>query len=726
MMRPLPHLCTVLLMSSFHVGVANEMPNQNTNPLKCSRADLPTPPSAKKRPHSSVHHGIELTDDYVWLRDPVWKGPEDGVKDPDIMNYILAENEYHDAVMDPIAPERERLFQQIKGYVAEVDESVPVKDGAYYYWSRQAKNQNYPVRYRKKGMDGQPEIYFDANQESEGKDFYQVGGFNISPNGELLIYKVDTSGNEFFTLRIRNLLTGEELPDTIESIAGTVWLPDGTGFYYSEFTPEWRTKKIFLHKLGTDKAEDILIVEETNDIRTIGLGQSFDERYIFIESKSNDENSVSYIDTQDPARTIHPLFDLQDNHRYEIEHHNGYFYVLTNDQGDNMRLARLPVGGNPDALEELIAHDPATYITSFLPYKDQFVLAFKRLGLETFSVMDPVTFKLRAIEFMDPAYDVSLIPTYYEDDGLRYSYSSMARPSTTIEVKFKDLQSTILKTQEIGSGFNPDLYTVERLWIDARDGVKVPVSLAYRKDKYQKGTDSPLMLYGYGSYGIAIPPYFSGQALLWMDNGFAYAIAHPRGGDDLGYQWYLDGKYLNKENTFNDFADCAKALVQQGYVQHGNIATMGGSAGGMLMGAMANRYPDLFKVVIAAVPFVDVMNTMLDETLPLTPGEFKEWGNPIESNEYFRYMLGYSPYDNMRQQAYPAMYVTGGLTDPRVTYWEPAKWMAKLRGLNTGSLPSIMHMNITAGHAGASRRDDALRERADFLAFTHYVFGLGK
>lgn len=725
-MRSLPYFCTILLMSSFHVGVAQDMPNPPYNSLNNSTDSLPVPPFAEKRPHISTHHGVERNDDYAWLRDPAWKGPEDGVKDSAIMNYILAENGYHDAVMTPLQSERDRLFNQIKGYVAEVDESVPVKDGAYYYWSCQTKNQNYPVRYRKKGIDGQAEIYFDANKESEGHSFYQAGGLNISPNGELLIYKVDTSGNEFFTLRIRNLLTGEELTDTIESIASTVWLPDGTGFYYSEFTPEWRTKKIFLHKLGTAKSEDILIAEETDDVRSIGLGQSFDERYIFIESGSKDENSISYIDLQDPTRAVRSLFGLTENRRYEVEHHNGYFYVLTNDQGDNMRLGRLPVGGNPDALEELIAHDPQTYITGFLPYKEQFVLSFKRLGLETFSVMDPVTFKMRAIEFMDPAYEAGLIPTYFEDDGLRYSYSSMACPNSTVEVKFADLKSTILKTQEIGSGFDPDLYTVERLWIDARDGVKVPISLAYRKDKYQKGTDSPLMLYGYGSYGYAIPAYFSSQALLWMDNGFAYAIAHPRGGDDLGYQWYLDGKYLKKESTFNDFADCAKALVSQGYVQHGNIATMGGSAGGMLMGTMANRYSDLFKVVIAAVPFVDVMNTMLDETLPLTPGEFKEWGNPIESEEYFRYMLGYSPYDNMRAQNYPAMYVTGGLTDPRVTYWEPAKWMAKLRELNTGRLPSIMHMNITAGHAGASRRDDALRERADFLAFTMHVFNLGE
>ena len=725
-MRSLPYFCTVLLMSSFHVGVAQDMQNSTTASTKHALDSQLVPPRAQKRPHVSTHHDIELMDDYAWLRDPSWKGPEDGVKDSAIMDYVTAENAYHDAVMGPLQPERDRLFSQIKGYVAEVDESVPVKDGDYYYWSRQEKDQNYPVRYRRKGTDGPAEVYFDANKESEGHSFYQAGGLNVSPNGELLIYKMDTSGNEFFTLRIRNLLTGEELSDTIESVASTVWLPDGTGFYYSEFTPEWRTKKIFLHILGTTKSDDILIAEEKDDVRNISLGQTFDERYIFIESGSKDENSISYIDLQDPTRAVQTLFDLTENRRYEVEHHNGYFYVLTNDQGDNMRLTRMPVGGNPDALEELIAHDPATYITGFLPYKNQFVISFKRLGLETFSVMDPVTFKMREIQFMDPAYEAGLIPTFYEDDGLRYSYSSMARPSTTIEVKFADLKSTILKTQEIGSGFDPELYTVERLWIEARDGVKVPISLAYRKDKYLKGTNSPLMLYGYGSYGYAIPAYFSSQALMWMDNGFAYAIAHPRGGDDLGYQWYLDGKYLKKENTFNDFADCAKALVSQGYVQHGNIATMGGSAGGMLMGTMANRYPDLFKVVIAAVPFVDVMNTMLDATLPLTPGEFKEWGNPIESEEYFRYMLGYSPYDNMKAQAYPAMYVTGGLTDPRVTYWEPTKWMAKLRELNTGNLPSIMHMNVTAGHAGASRRDDALREQADFLAFTMHVFGLGK
>ena len=722
-MHVLPNLVSLLLLTSFHGGVAQDMPDSSQKPLTRLPTNETSLPSAAKRPFVSTHHGVDLTDNYAWLRDPDWKGPEDGVKDPDIMSYIVAENDYHDALMGRLKGERARLFDQRKGYLADVIESVPVKEGDYYYWSSQTKDQNYPVRYRRKGKEGAPEIYFDANKESEGHAFYQAGGMNVSPNGELLIYKEDAAGNEFFTLRIRNLITGETLSDTIDSIASTVWLRDGSGFYYSEFTPEWRVKKIFMHKLGTDKSEDILISEETNDVRSLGLGQSFDERYVFIESESKDENSISYIDLQDPDRKVIQLFDLMDNRRYEVDHHNGYFYVLTNDQGDNKRLVRIPVT-QKTGLEEIIPHDPASYITAFLPYKDQFVISFKRLGLESISVMDPKTLKMRDLTFMDPAYDASLSPTHFEDDGFRYTYSSLARPSTTFEVKFSDLSQTILKTQEIGSGFDPDLYAVERLWIEARDGTKVPVSVAYRKDKYQKGTDSPLMLYGYGSYGIAIEPAFSNRALHWMDNGFAYAIAHIRGGDDLGYQWYLDGKYLQKENTFNDFADCALALIDQGYVTKGNMATMGGSAGGMLMGAVVNRYPDLFKVAYAVVPFVDVMNTMLDETLPLTPGEFKEWGNPITSKQYFDYMLGYSPYDNMRSQAYPSMYVTGGLTDPRVTYWEPAKWMAKLRELNTSSLPSVMHMNITAGHGGSSRRDAAIQEEADFLAFALHVYGL--
>jgi oligopeptidase B len=719
-------LCSLLLTTTLHQGLAQGMTQENQTIVKGTTVQpeqIPVP-KAEKKPTVRTVHGVALWDDYAWLRDPAWKNPEDGVQDSEILDYLVAENIYHDAFMTPLTRERERLFNQRKGYIPNVDESVPLKYGDYYYFSRQTKEQNYPVRLRKKSIDGAEEIYFDANEESKGHEFYKAVGLHASWDGQYLIYLEDTKGNEFCTLKVRNLFTGEQLTDTIDSVASTVWLPDNSGFYYSQFTPEWRVKKVFFHKLGEVAEADQLIMEETFNERSLELHQSFDEHYLFIQSASKEDESVCYIDLRDPERKIVKLYEAKEKRHLEIDHHNGYFYILTNDKGENKRLVRVPVGQPEGTFEEIIPHDPTAYITAFVPYKSHFVLSFRRQGLENIAIMDPLTHDLRWINFPDATYDASVAATYYEDITFRFSYSSLVRPTSIYEVNFDNLSQKLLKTQEIGSGFDPALYHVDRIWADARDGDKVPVSVVYRKDKFIQGTDNPLLLYGYGSYGYAISPSFSARALHWMDNGFAFAIAHIRGGDDLGYNWYLEGKYLKKKNTFHDFIDSAEALINLGYTTPGNIAAMGGSAGGMLMGYVVNHRPDLFKVAFAIVPFVDVMNTMLDESLPLTPGEFKEWGNPIESKEYFDYMLSYSPYDNMKKQAYPAMYITGGLTDPRVTYWEPAKFMAKLRELNTGTLPMVMHMNMAAGHAGGSRRDEALREESDYVAFALKVFNM--
>ncbi|WP_010298709.1 S9 family peptidase [Candidatus Odyssella thessalonicensis] len=719
-------LCSLLITATFQQGLSLDMTKENklsaSTPFT-TMSSMPIP-QAEKRPTSRTIHGATLADDYAWLRDPEWHDPQDGVKDPEIMAYLKAENAYHDAFMTPLQAERERLFQQRKGYIPDVDESVPSKYGDYYYYNRQTKDQNYPVRLRKKGLDGTEEVYFDANKEATDYNFYKATGLNVTLDGQFLIYLEDTTGNEFYALKIRNLFTGEQLTDTIDSVASTAWLDDNSGFYYSQYTPEWRVKKILFHRLGTDAASDQLIREESEDIRSLGLHKSFDKRYLFIQSSSKEDDSVAYIDLKDPERKLIQLLDAVEKRHLDIDHHKGYFYILTNDKGENKRLVRVLVSQEQPTFEEIIPHDPAAYITGFVPYESHFVLSFRKNGLERIAVMEPTSQELKFIEFPDAAYDADIAATFYEDTTFRYSYSSLARPASVFEVNFKDLSQKLLKTQEIGSGFDPELYHVDRLWAEARDGVKVPISLVYRKDKFTPGKDNPLLLYGYGSYGIAITPYFNSRALHWMDNGFVYAIAHIRGGDDLGYNWYLDGKYLKKKNTFHDYIDCAETLIKLGYTAPGSIAAMGGSAGGMLMGYVANHRPDLFKVILAIVPFVDVVNTMLDDSLPLTPGEFKEWGNPIESKEYFDYMLSYSPYDNMQCQAYPAMYIAGGLTDPRVTYWEPAKFMAKLRELNTGQLPALMRMNMSAGHGGGSRRDEGLKEESDYLAFARQVFGL--
>jgi oligopeptidase B len=689
---------------------------------------MPLPPRAEKRPTTRTVHGVVLQDDYGWLRDPAWKDPQDGVKDPAILTYLEAENQYHDTFMATLSPERERLFQQRKGYIPLVEESVPVKYGDYYYYTRQTQDQNYAVRLRKKGLEGSEEIYFDPNKESDGHAFYKATGLNVTKDGRFLIYLEDTTGNEFYTLRVRNLETGEQLPDQIDRVASTVWAPDYKGFYYSQFTPEWRVKTVRFHHLGDFPDRDHLIKEEGVDERNLELHHSFDDRYVFIQSVSKEDESVSYIDLQDPSSQVVDLYEAVEKRHLEIEHHQGYFYILTNDRGENKRLVRVPVGQSVETRdtewEEILPHDPTAYITAFVPYQNHFVLSFRSQGLEKIAVMDPNSGERRWIHFPEAAYEASILETFYEDETFRFAYSSLVRPTSSIEVDFKDLTQKVLKIQEIGSGFDPDLYHVDRIWAEARDGTQIPLSVAYRKDKFTKGGANPLLLYGYGAYGYAIPPAFSSRALHWMDNGFAFVLVHTRGGDDLGYDWYLDGKYLKKKNTFHDFIDGAEALIKSGYTAPGQIAAMGGSAGGMLMGYVANQRPDLFKVVFAIVPFVDVINTMLDESLPLTPGEFKEWGNPIKDKPYFDYILSYSPYDSLKRQAYPAFYMTGGLTDPRVTYWEPAKFMAKLRELNTGASLALLHMNMTAGHGGGSRRDEGLREESDYLAVARSIFGI--
>ncbi|MBW8310125.1 MAG: S9 family peptidase [Candidatus Paracaedibacteraceae bacterium] len=717
-------LCSLFLTPILYQGLVNNMTQETLPPAMdvLIQQEPISVPTAEKRPTVRTVHGVELCDDYAWLRDPYWKNPEDGVQDAAISDYLVAENVYHDTFMTPLAEERERLFNQRKGYIPAIDASVPLKYGDYYYFTRQTKEQNYPVRLRKKSIDGAEEVFFDANQESKGHEFYKAVGLNVTLDGQYFIYLEDTKGNEFCTLKIRNLFTGEQLTDMIDSVASTVWLPDNSGFYYSQFTPEWRVKKVFFHKIGDGVNADQLIMEEEVEERSLELHQSFDERYIFIQSASKEDESVCYIDLKDPERKLVKLYDAVEKRHLGIDHHKGYFYILTNDKGENKRLVRVPVGQREGKFEEIIPHDPASYITAFVPYHSHFVLSFRRQGLENIAVMNPISHELRWINFPDATYDAHIAATYYEDVTFRFSYSSLVRPTSVYEVNFVDLSQKLLKTQEIGSGFDSNLYHVDRIWAEARDGVKVPVSVVYRKGKFTLGADNPLLLYGYGAYGYAVSPSFNLRALHWMDNGFVFAIAHIRGGDELGYNWYLDGKYLKKKNTFHDFIDSAEALIKLGYTTTGNIAAMGGSAGGMLMGYVVNHRPDLFKAAFAIVPFIDVMNTMLDESLPLTPGEFKEWGNPIENKEHFDYMLSYSPYDNMKRQSYPAMYITGGLTDPRVTYWEPAKFMAKLRELNTSTLPMVMHMNMAAGHAGGSRRDEALREESDYLAFARKVF----
>lgn len=459
------------------------------------------------------------------------------------------------------------------------------------------------------------------------------------------------------------------------------------------------------------------------------MGKTFDEKYLIVQTSTKDDDEVYVIDLSNEVSSRTPagmamIVPRQKDRHVGLSHHKGYFYLTMDDTGPNRRLVRVPVSAPSSDYEEIIPHNPKVYLTDFTAFKSHFVLTIRKEGLNVVLVMDPQTREMKDIPVSDSSYDLSAFENKYEDDHFFYEISSLARPRTTYKVKLENLAQEVVKVQEIPSGFDQSNYYVERIWATAQDGVKVPVSVAYRKDKFVPGMKNPCLLYGYGSYGISMDPAFSNRALSYMDNGFVFAIAHIRGGDELGYQWYLDGKYLKKKNTFQDFIDSAQALCEKGYSHPGYISAMGGSAGGMLMGYIANNAPEMFKGLAAIVPFVDVMNTMLDKSLPLTEGEFLEWGNPIESKQYFDYMLSYSPYENVVKQSYPALFISGGLMDARVSYWEPTKWTAKLREMNMGSNPILLKMIMAAGHGGGSKRDERIMEEVEILAFFKKIYGL--
>lgn len=681
-----------------------------------------TPPKVAMKAHKYEIHEAKISDPYAWLRDPQWKTPEDGVKNPEILDYIKAENNYTDAFFKSLKPTIQSIFDERRGFLPKIDESVPIKRDNYFYFTRQSIDQNYPVYLRKKGsLDTQEEIIMDVNVEAEKHPFFKLGGFTASPSHQLLAYSVDTSGNEFFELKVRNLVSKQELSDVIPNVAGrVVWSEDSSGFYYIQYSSEWRPKKLFHHKLGTPYQNDTLLYEEKDDLASIGIGRSFDRRYLILQAGTKDENSVHILDLKSENPQLLELMPRQKERIIHAEHDKGKFYMLMNDTGPNFRLVvKQSIKGD---LEELLPHNGQAYLTGITPYEKGMILTTVEKGLHQIAFLDLNKNQYHYIPMPGETYDMSLTPTTYEDTEVRFSYSALNRPNTVYARPFEKDELKVLKVQEIPSGFNESLYTCKRIWAEARDGMKVPISLAYRHDMVKLGQDNPVMLYGYGSYGIGMDAGFRQSALSMMNRGFIYAIAHVRGGDDLGYQWYLDGKMQNKKNTFNDFIDSAEYLIKQGYTKAGMISAMGGSAGGMLMGAVVNDRPDLFKAIIAHVPFVDVVNTMLDESLPLTPGEFVEWGNPKEK-AHFDYIISYSPYDNIKRQDYPAIYVTGGLTDPRVTYWEPTKWVAKLRDYNTGHQPILLKMHMGAGHAGGSKRDERLWEDAEDLAFLLKIFG---
>ena len=691
-------------------------------PLWGVRMTTPTPPVAERRPHSFTAHGRTIDDPYAWLKTPDY--PEE-VTDPAILGYLEAENAYFEAVMAPHRPLVERIYQEMKARLKEDDATVPQKDGDWLYWSAFEIGGQYRKWWRKPVAGGADQLILDEPALAEGKEYFRLGALSVSNDGRLVAYAVDDNGSERFTIRVKDIATGEHLPEVIPGmLSDIVWTADDTGFLYGLANAQWRTDNARLHRLGTDPADDVVLYHEADEGFRVSVGETSARNWIVIGTGDHNTSEVRLVPAADPTAEPILVAPRKEGREYDVDEHEGTLFIHTNDVDPQFRLVTAPIE-QPSEWTERIAPDPHFYMTGIDCFRDFFVVEGRQDGLDQVEIhrYDPAVPPHR-IAFPEASYVAGLGDNpEWAMDVLRLGYQSMVTPGTVYDYDVAGDALTVRKVQEIPSGYDAAKYRTERLHIPARDGTAIPVSIVYPADFPRDGS-GPLYLYAYGAYGHAVDPGFSTGRLSLLDRGFAFAIAHIRGGDDLGQQWYHDGKLQKRTNTFNDFVDVARGLVEQGWTRAGRIAIAGGSAGGELMGAVANSDPDLWGAVIADVPFVDVLNTMMDADLPLTPGEWPEWGNPIEDADAFELILSYSPYDNVRAQDYPPLFITGGLNDPRVTYWEPAKWAAKLRATKTDDNVLLLKTNMGAGHGGKSGRFESLREVAEEHAFVLWQLGV--
>ncbi len=675
---------------------------------------MPTPPVADIRPFAITSPHGSRTDNYYWLRD-------DERKNADMLAYLEAENRYSARMFAPLQPLQNRLYKEIISRIQKEDSSVPYRFHDYYYYTRFEAEGEYPIHARRMGStQGSEEILLDGNQLAENADYYSIGNYEISPDNQLLAWAEDTTGRRQYTIRFKNLATGETLPDVITgNQSSLVWANDNETLFYIERDPTTllgvRVKR---HRLGTDPGDDAIAYQEQDDSFYMSLSRSGDERYIVLHLGSTVADEIRFLAVERPADEFSVLHPRQRNHEYDADHSGDHWIIRTNWQAENFRLMAVIDGHTQDReqWQELIAHDEQVYIGEFDIFDDFLVIAERRDGLRTLTVCDRKGRPLFPVAADDPAYVMDFDTNMESNtDWLRYSYSSLTTPETIYEINMHTYERRMLKQQAIPGGFDSGNYRSERLWVTARDGTRIPVSLLYRKE-YVQDKSAPLYLYAYGAYGLSTDPAFDDGILSLVERGFVYAIAHVRGGQELGRHWYDSGKLQHKINTFTDFIDVTTSLVDSSHVDPRRIAISGGSAGGLLIGAVANMRPDLFHAVVADVPFVDVITTMLDASIPLTTNEYDEWGNP-ENREDYAYLLRYSPYDNVRAQDYPAMLVTTGLWDSQVQYYEPAKWVAKLRATKTDHNPLILHINMDAGHGGQSGRFRRNKELAMEYAF---------
>ncbi|MDP3680365.1 MAG: S9 family peptidase [Flavobacterium sp.] len=670
-------------------------------------------PVAKIIPKSLEKHNETRIDNYFWLNDR---------ENPEVIDYLNKENTYYDAMTAHTKDFQKELFEEMKGRIKEDDQSVPYLYNGYYYITRFEKGQDYPIYSRKKGsLSANEEILFNCNDLAKGHSYFQLGGLSVSPDNKFASFGIDIVGRRIYTIQIKNLETGEILSDKIENATGnSVWANDNkTIFYTRQDKVTLRSDKVFKHKLSTDAADDVLVFNEKDDTFNVSVSKEKSRKYIVIGSGSTLTTEYRILNSDTPDGEFVVFQPRVRGLEYSISHFGDSFYILTNkDNATNFKLMKTPEKATAkENWKDIIAHRKDVLLEDIEIFRNYLVVEERSNGLNHIRIMPWSGAGEYYLPFGSETYNAYTTTNVdFDTDILRYSYQSLATPSSVIDFNMKTKEKEIKKEQEVlGGKFDKNNYIEERVWATATDGTKVPISLVYRKGLKKDG-NNPLLLYAYGSYGVTMDTYFSSTRLSILDRGFVFAIAHIRGGEDLGRQWYEDGKLLKKKNTFTDFIDCSKFLIQEKYTSPKHLYAEGGSAGGLLMGAVVNMAPELYNGVIAQVPFVDVITTMLDDTIPLTTGEYDEWGNP-NVKKYYDYMLSYSPYDNVKAQKYPNMFVSTGLHDSQVQYWEPAKWVAKLRTQKTNDTVLYLNTNMDAGHGGASGRFEALKELAKEYSF---------
>ncbi len=670
----------------------------------------PTPPIAAIKPKELTLHGHTRIDNYYWLRER---------ENPEVLAYLEAENAYTEKMMAHTKPLQDELYAEMVGRIQETDSSAPVKKGEYYYYYRTEAGKQYKIHCRKHGsLEAPEEILLDENELAADTSYFKLGVFIMSPNQQLLAYSTDTSGGERYTLVVKDLVSGELLPDTVPNTFYSVaWANDNQTLFYNKQNDVWRSDRIFRHTLGTEAAEDVEVYHEPDELFNVFMHKTRDDVYIVITSFSMETSEQRYLDADTPDGELTLLAPRRRGVRYFLNHRQGEFFILSNDDAPNFKVMFTPV--STPALEDwqiFIPHNPEKLIENIDLFVDHLVLYGRKNGLHTLDIHSFSGSHLQPVPFPEPVYAVQASDNpEFVTDQLRFVYTSLTTADTTVELDMNTLEWHKIKQLPVLGGYNPANYRAERTFATAPDGTEIPISLVYRKGLQRDG-NNPCLLYGYGSYGASMSPGFDQKRLSLIDRGFVYAIAHIRGGKEMGRQWYDQGKWLQKKNTFTDFIACARHLIAEKYTSSEKLAINGRSAGGLLMGAVTVMAPELFKVVVAGVPFVDVVSTMLDETIPLTTGEFEEWGNP-KDEAYYKYMVSYSPYDNTEAKTYPHILITAGLNDPRVQYWEPAKWAAKLRALKTDDNILLLKTHMGAGHFASSGRYDYLKDIAFDYAF---------